>query len=61
MNNENEGLVRVLGSRDAIAVAFGAMIGFGWVVLTGTWLQQAGSLGAITAFLIRGCWSSSSV
>jgi basic amino acid/polyamine antiporter, APA family len=49
-----ERFIRVLGQRDVIAVAFGAMIGFGWVVLTGTWLQEAGSLGAILAFLIGG-------
>ena len=52
--DNRESFVRVLGQKDVIAVAFGAMIGFGWVVLTGTWLQQAGSLGAIIAFLIGG-------
>ncbi|MGI8649618.1 MAG: APC family permease [Rubrobacter sp.] len=46
--------VRVLGQRDVIALAFGAMIGFGWVVLAGSWLLDAGSLGAILAFLIGG-------
>ncbi len=53
MENEDR-FVRVLGQRDVIALAFGAMIGFGWVILTGTWLQEAGSLGAILAFLIGG-------
>jgi APA family basic amino acid/polyamine antiporter len=52
--NGRESFVRVLGRRDVLAVAFGAMIGFGWVVLAGTWLQEAGSLGAILAFLIGG-------
>ncbi|BBL80197.1 amino acid permease [Rubrobacter xylanophilus] len=52
--NERESFVRVLGRRDVIALAFGAMIGFGWVVLTGTWLREAGSLGAILAFLLGG-------
>ncbi len=51
MENE-ERFIRVLGQRDVLALAFGAMIGFGWVVLAGTWLQEAGSLGAIIAFLI---------
>jgi amino acid transporter len=51
MENE-ERFIRVLGQRDVLALAFGAMIGFGWVVLAGTWLQEAGSLGAIVAFLI---------
>jgi APA family basic amino acid/polyamine antiporter len=49
-----ESFARVLSQRDVIALAFGAMIGFGWVVLAGTWLQEAGSVGAIIAFLIGG-------
>ncbi len=46
--------LRVLGRRDVIALAFGAMIGWSWVVLTGTWISSAGTLGAILAFLIGG-------
>ncbi len=49
---DRESFARVLSQRDVIALAFGAMIGFGWVVLAGTWLQEAGSVGAIVAFLI---------
>ncbi len=52
--DNGERFVRVLGQRDVIALAFGAMIGFGWVPLVGTWLTEAGSLGAILAFLIGG-------
>jgi basic amino acid/polyamine antiporter, APA family len=52
--DNQESFVRVLGQKDVIALAFGAMIGFGWVVLVGTWLLDAGSLGAIIAFLIGG-------
>jgi APA family basic amino acid/polyamine antiporter len=52
--DNRESFARVLGQRDVIALSFGAMIGFGWVVLVGTWLQDAGSLGAILAFLIGG-------
>lgn len=52
--NNGERFVRVLGRRDVIALAFGAMIGFGWVPLVGTWLTEAGSLGAILAFLVGG-------
>lgn len=48
------GLVRVLGRWDVIAVAFGAMIGFGWIVLTGGFLEGAGTLGAAVAFVIGG-------
>lgn len=46
------GLKSVLGRRDVFALAFGAMIGWGWVVLTGAWINKAGSLGAIMAFLV---------
>lgn len=30
------------------------MIGWGWVVLSGTWIESAGTLGAMIAFLIGG-------
>ncbi|WP_355660087.1 APC family permease [Halomonas salifodinae] len=47
-------LTRVLARKDVLALAFGAMIGWGWIVLTGSWIQSAGSLGAITAFILGG-------
>jgi amino acid transporter len=43
--------IRVLGRRDVLALAFGAMVGWSWVILTGEWIQTAGALGAIAAFL----------
>ncbi len=46
--------LRVLGRRDILALAFGAMIGWSWVVLTGVWIGSAGTMGAITAFVIGG-------
>ena len=46
----NQRFQRVLTARDTIALAFGAMIGWGWVVLTGEWVATAGSLGAALAF-----------
>lgn len=36
------------------ALAFGSMIGVGWVTAVGSWLQQAGPLGAALAFLVGG-------
>ncbi|MDX1654671.1 MAG: APC family permease [Candidatus Competibacteraceae bacterium] len=45
---------RVLGNKDVLALAFGAMIGWGWVVLAGTWVQTAGAWGAILAFAAGG-------
>jgi len=52
--NEDPGFVRLLGRRDVVALAFGAMIGWSWVVLSGTWIAGAGALGAMLAFLLGG-------
>lgn len=49
---EEQSFLRVLGRWDVFAVAFGAMIGFGWIVLTGDFLEGAGTLGAVLAFAI---------
>lgn len=52
--NEDQQLLKLLGNKDVLALAFGAMIGWGWVVTTGIWINGAGSLGAILAFVIGG-------
>ncbi|WP_054949235.1 APC family permease [Numidum massiliense] len=44
-------LDKVLSRFDVLALAFGAMIGWGWVVLAGEWISQAGVLGSVAAFL----------
>jgi APA family basic amino acid/polyamine antiporter len=55
LNSEaGAGLSRVLTRRDVLALAFGAMIGWGWVILTGAWIERAGSLGAMLAFVVAG-------
>ena len=41
----------VLGSREVWSLAFGAMIGWGWVVMSGEMIDKAGSLGSILAVL----------
>ncbi|MFD2761095.1 APC family permease [Lentibacillus juripiscarius] len=51
---EEKKLLKILGNKDVLALAFGAMIGWGWVVTTGLWITEAGSLGAILAFAIGG-------
>ncbi|WP_035281564.1 APC family permease [Brevibacterium album] len=48
------GLVKALGSLDVLFVGFGAMIGFGWIVLTSGWIQSAGTAGAMLAFAAGG-------
>lgn len=45
---------KVLGAKDIFVIAFGAMIGWGWVINSGDWLTNAGVMGSIIAFLIGG-------
>lgn len=52
--NDNQKLLKVLNNKDVLALAFGAMIGWGWVVTAGMWITGAGSLGAVLAFIIGG-------
>ncbi len=51
---EHTSLLKVLGNWDALALGFGAMIGFGWVVLTGGWIASAGTGGAVLAMVTGG-------
>ena len=37
---------KVLNSWDILVIAFGAMIGWGWVISTGDWIDRGGVLGA---------------
>jgi amino acid transporter len=50
----NGHFIRVIRRREVLALAFGAMIGWSWVALTGDWIDMAGSLGAMLAFVIGG-------
>lgn len=45
------GFKKTLSTLDAYAIGFGAMIGFGWVVLVGGWLKNAGTVGSIIAIV----------
>ena len=45
---------KVLNPLDVLVTAFGAMIGWGWVVSTGSWLSRAGTLGTVRGFIIGG-------
>ena len=49
-----QNLRKVLGTTDILVVAFGAMIGWGWVVSSGNWIQNAGVVGTLLGFLIGG-------
>jgi amino acid transporter len=45
-------LRKILSRRDVLALAFGAMIGWGWVVLAGEMIDRAGTLGSALAFIV---------
>ena len=45
---------KVMSATDILVVAFGAMIGWGWVVSSGRWIQNAGVIGTILGFVIGG-------
>jgi len=47
-------LARKLGLRDYFALAFGTMIGVGWLVLMDDWLARGGPLGVMLAFGLGG-------
>ncbi len=51
---ERQKLKRVLSRSDVLALSFGTMIGWGWVMLPGQWIHDAGFAGAIISFLIGG-------
>ena len=50
----NARFAKVLKGRSVVALAFGAMIGWSWVLITGVWLSAAGPLGTIIAFAVGG-------
>lgn len=54
MDNSNQQFKKVLSRFDMLVLAFGAMIGWGWVVLSGTYIDTAGSIGALISFFIGG-------
>lgn len=45
---------KVMSTTDILVVAFGAMIGWGWVVASGQWIQDAGTIGTVIGFIIGG-------
>ncbi len=46
--------IRVIRRKEVLTLAFGAMIGWSWVALSGGWIAEAGSVGAMLAFAIGG-------
>ena len=53
-NKKTSDFDKVLGAWDILVIAFGAMIGWGWVVSSGDWIGSGGVMGAILGFVIGG-------
>lgn len=51
---EDKSFNRVLNTADVLVMAFGAMIGWGWVVSSGQWILSGGVLGTVLGFVIGG-------
>ncbi|TWK12721.1 putative amino acid permease YhdG [Bacillus licheniformis] len=45
---------KTMSQTDVLFLAIGAMLGWGWVVLSGDWISTAGFLGSTIAFIIGG-------
>lgn len=52
--SEKNRFKKVMSTTDILVVAFGAMIGWGWVVSSGRWIQNAGVVGTVIGFIIGG-------
>ncbi|WP_247010051.1 APC family permease [Halorientalis litorea] len=43
---------RVLSKRDMFVLAFGAMVGWGWIIQSGYWIDEGGVTGSVLAFVL---------
>ena len=53
-NKQESEFNKVFSAWDILVIAFGAMIGWGWVVSSGDWIQSGGVFGAMLGFVIGG-------
>lgn len=53
-NNKKSDFEKVFSAWDILVIAFGAMIGWGWVVSSGDWIEKGGVIGAALGFCIGG-------
>jgi APA family basic amino acid/polyamine antiporter len=51
MTTQRDTLKREISLRSLFSLAFGTIIGVGWITVMGAWLSQAGPLGAIIGFI----------
>ena len=50
MNKKKSDFDKVFSAWDILVIAFGAMIGWGWVVSTGGWIEKGGVVGICQVF-----------
>jgi APA family basic amino acid/polyamine antiporter len=53
-HHQRETLERSIPFRNYVALGLGVIVGVGWVVYSGQWLQDGGPMGAMLAFLLGG-------
>jgi APA family basic amino acid/polyamine antiporter len=54
MKDSGHDLRRVLDLKETLALSFGAMVGWSWVILSGLWVSNGGSVGAMLGFVLAG-------
>lgn len=54
MTQKKSDFDKVFSAWDILVIAFGAMIGWGWVVSSGGWIEEGGVIGAALGFVIGG-------
>jgi len=54
VSTERPQLKRAIGGLGFFALAFGSMIGVGWITALGGWFEEAGPVGAVAAFAAGG-------
>lgn len=54
MSDKRNVLSKVLGRTDIMAIGFGTMVGWSWVMMVASWINEAGLLGAMGAFAVGG-------
>ncbi|MDD6310633.1 MAG: APC family permease [Firmicutes bacterium] len=59
MEDNRSAITRALGRTDVISIGFGTIVGWSWIILGVSWVNNAGMLGAIIAFLVGGLVSLS--
>lgn len=52
MSEDRQSLKKVLGIKEVVALAFGTIVGGGWVLMADGWIAQAGAVGVTIAFVV---------